>query len=53
MKDSFKNYNFLAQNFNNQALKLHLQQLQNFVGLKIHSIIFFSPRFSLEKRIYL
>ena len=28
MKDSFKNYNFPAQNFDNQALKLHLLQLQ-------------------------
>ena len=28
MKDSFKIYYFLAQNFDNQALKLHLPQLQ-------------------------
>ena len=28
MKDSFKNHYFLAQNFDNQALKLHLLQLQ-------------------------
>ena len=28
MKDSFKNCCFLAQNFDNQALKLHLPQLQ-------------------------
>ena len=28
MKDSFKNYYFLAQKFDNQALKLHLPQLQ-------------------------
>ena len=28
MKDSFKNCYFLAQNFDNQALNLHLPQLQ-------------------------
>ena len=45
MKDSFKNCYFLAQNFDNQALKLHLPQLQ-----EIHSIVFFLPRVSLGKR---
>ena len=48
MKDSFKNCYFLAQNFDNQALKLHLPQLQ-----EIHSIVFFFYHVSVwEKGIY-
>ena len=49
MKDSFKNHYFLAQNFDNQALKLHLLQLQILLS-EDSQYNFFLPRFGLEKR---
>ena len=47
MKDSFKNHYFLAQIFDNQALKLHLLQLQIWLS-EDSQYNFFLPR--LEKR---
>ena len=49
MKDSFKNHYFLAQIFDNQALKLHLLQLQIWLS-EDSQYNFFLPRFGLEKR---
>ena len=49
MEDSFKNHYFLAQNFDNQALKLHLLQLQILLS-EDSQYNFFLPRFGLEKR---
>ena len=42
MKDSFKNYYFLAQNFDNQALKLHLPQLQILLVWRFTAYFFFT-----------
>ena len=49
MKDSFKIHYFLTQNFDNQALKLHLLQLQILLS-EDSQYNFFLPRFGLEKR---